>query len=284
MSQDPKETSSFDFNFGLLSGLGSTPRLSADRCERVMQRLMGRVQLSVAAHSDYLTVRRGERGWPAEAVSGGVRVLREDGFVRVELRRLQSGEALPCPPGVVGQEILLLQGAWAEGRASSPATDYSYRVRRAWASGEALEPMPLMAHGDTLVYVRHLCVPVGQLPALEARWWQRAWTPETRVEPALSAWIPSGRGVTVCLLSGDAEVVSMLVRFEAGASVADHHHALDEDCLVLEGEMYLGDILLQPGDYQLAPAGGGHFGECSDVGALFYFHGALDPVLRQPRR
>src|SRR5450830_1183423 len=99
----------------------------------------------------------------------------------------------------------------------------------------------------------------------------------------VSAWIASGPGVKVCLLSGDAQVVSMLVRFEAGAGVNDHHHALDEDCLVLEGEMFLGDILLQPGDYQLARAGGGHFGEFSDVGVLFFFHGALDPVLRQPR-
>ena len=72
----------------------------------------------------------------------------------------------------------------------------------------------------------------------------------------------------------------MLVRFAPGASVADHRHALDEDCLVLEGEMFLGDILLRTGDYQLAPAGGSHFGEMSDVGVLFFFHGALDPVLR----
>jgi hypothetical protein len=49
---------------------------------------------------------------------------------------------------------------------------------------------------------------------------------------------------------------------------------------VLQGEMFLGDILLRAGDYQLAPAGGTHFGETSDVGVLFFFHGALDPVLR----
>jgi len=43
--------------------------------------------------------------------------------------------------------------------------------------------------------------------------------------------------------------------------------------------MFLGDVLLQRGDYQLAPAGGGHFGETSDVGCTFFFHGAIDPVL-----
>ena len=70
------------------------------------------------------------------------------------------------------------------------------------------------------------------------------------------------------------------MRFAPGASVPDHGHALDEDCLVLQGEMFLGDILLRTGDYQLAPSGGSHFGETSDVGVLFFFHGALDPVLR----
>jgi hypothetical protein len=70
----------------------------------------------------------------------------------------------------------------------------------------------------------------------------------------------------------------------AGASVPDHGHALNEDCLVLEGEMFLGDILLRTGDYQLAPAGGSHFNENSDVGVLFFFHGALDPVLKEIRK
>lgn len=260
--------------------------LTSTRYERVMQRLMGRVQLSVAAHSDYLTVRRGESAWHGGAPATGPCLLREDGFFRVELLRLHDGQALPWPKGVLAQEVLLLQGAWTSPSGSDAPTDYrhSYRVRRAPGQGPDQPPMPLLAHGDTQVYVRHLRVPVEQLPPLEARWWQRALAPQTQVEPGLSAWIASGPGVRVCLLSGDALVVSMLVRFEAGAGVNDHHHALDEDCLVLEGEMFLGDMLLQPGDYQLAPAGGGHFGEFSDVGVLFFFHGALDPVLREPRR
>lgn len=44
----------------------------------------------------------------------------------------------------------------------------------------------------------------------------------------------------------------MRVRFAAGASVPDHGHALNEDCLMLQGEMFFGDILLRAGDYQVA--------------------------------
>jgi quercetin dioxygenase-like cupin family protein len=115
---------------------------------------------------------------------------------------------------------------------------------------------------------------------LEARWWALAGASSAWVDPGRRRWHASTDGVDVLPLRGDADVVSMLVRFAAGASVANHRHALDEDCLVLQGEMFLGDILLRAGDYQLAPAGGTHFGETSDVGVPFFFHGALDPVLR----
>jgi quercetin dioxygenase-like cupin family protein len=97
------------------------------------------------------------------------------------------------------------------------------------------------------------------------------------------SWREGFEGVQTLALWGTADVVSMLVRFAPGAGVPDHHHAVHEDCLMLEGSMFLGDIVLRAGDYQLAPAGGGHFGEMSDVGGTFFFHGALDPVLVPPR-
>ena len=116
-----------------------------------------------------------------------------------------------------------------------------------------------------------------------------AWPRSTRCKPQCR-WRPAGgdcppaapasrrhravAGTTaeaVCASRGwrAADVVSMLVRFDAGASVPDHHHAIEEDSLVIDGEMFLGDLLLRQGDFQLAPAGGGHWGETSDVGCLF---------------
>jgi quercetin dioxygenase-like cupin family protein len=137
-----------------------------------------------------------------------------------------------------------------------------------------------VARAPSTVYLRHLLCAPSELAALGARWWTLAHAFSAWVDPARRRWHPSSPGVEVLLLRGDSEVVSMLVRFAAGASVPDHSHAIDEDCLVLQGEMFLGDILLRTGDYQLAPAGGTHFGETSDVGVLFFFHGALDPVLK----
>ena len=44
--------------------------------------------------------------------------------------------------------------------------------------------------------------------------------------------------------------------------------------MVLSGEIFLGDILLQEGDYHIAPAGTEHLELFSDTGALFYVRGA----------
>lgn len=53
--------------------------------------------------------------------------------------------------------------------------------------------------------------------------------------------------------------------------------AVDDDCLALDGALLLGDNRLRAADCPLAPAGGAHCGEMSDVGVLV-FRGNIDPV------
>lgn len=129
------------------------------------------------------------------------------------------------------------------------------------------------------VYVRQMQVDLACLPALEAQWWLLKRAPLQRMPAGTRRWRSNSPGVEILPLWGNAEVTSMLLRFAAGAGVPVHRHAVEEGCLMLNGEMLLGDILSQPGDYQLAPAGGRHFGETSDVSGTFFFHGAIDPVL-----
>lgn len=254
------------------------------RASGMRSQLFDRVRSSVLAHSDFLTVRREDGAWHEGQDNLLARTLRCDSVSRVEVVRLRPGAVLAWPLGVTAQEILVLEGALAAAGADTPLAPagvappgpgYAYQVRHRTANGPAL-----LAQGDTTLYLRNLLVDVDTLPALEAHWWRIPGPASGWVHTGRKRWVASSPGVEVLPLKGDSEVVSMLVRFAPGASVADHHHALDEDCLVLEGEMFLGDILLRAGDYQLAPAGGGHFGETSDVGVVFFFHGALDPVLR----
>nr|WP_316639880.1 cupin domain-containing protein [uncultured Roseateles sp.] len=69
---------------------------------------------------------------------------------------------------------------------------------------------------------------------------------------------------------------ALLYFAEAGAQVPHHRHGHDEECLMVQGELFLDDILLQTGDYQLAPAGTGHRLTETDTGVVIYAHGDLD--------
>lgn len=258
-----------------LNGVQPVPQ----RADQLRARLFHRVHASALAHREYKTIRVEDGVWVPAAKGVVRRLLRSDATTRVEIQRLSPDAVLPWPDDARAQEILLLEGALVAAGGVMPPMGVP------GAAGYCVRPRPtpdepLVAAAGATVYVRHLLVEREMLPPLEAHWWNLASASPAWVDPGRRRWHASADGVEVLPLQGDAEVVSMLVRFAAGAAVADHGHALDEDCLVLQGEMFLGDILLRTGDYQLAPAGGTHFGETSDVGVLFFFHGALDPVLR----
>ena len=249
------------------------------------QRLLARVADSARAHADYRTVRREASPWQALGAGVRLRGLRSDAVEQVDLVELSDGAGLPDTPAAVAVEWLVTQGALFDGLAQRTAPTWSHAV---WRGGP--HPAAWQARGPTTLYRRLLRQPPQALPMAEAQWWQARLATAADGRQAAGGWRPPGRwvdsreGVRVLPLAAHEHVVSMLVRFEAGAGVPDHGHEIDEDCLVLEGEMFLGDILLRAGDYQLAPAGGGHFGETSDVGVLFFFHGALDEALRSPAR
>ncbi len=91
-------------------------------------------------------------------------------------------------------------------------------------------------------------------------------------------WAEVMPGVQVKLLRNDGQTQSMLARLGPGARVPVHSHSIDEECLVLEGEVFLNDNLLRHGDYQCALAGSRHYETYSDVGALMFVRNAVDTV------
>jgi len=68
---------------------------------------------------------------------------------------------------------------------------------------------------------------------------------------------------------------SMLYCLQAGVQVAHHGHGHDEECLMLQGDLFLDDVLLQQGDYQLAPTGTDHRLTETDTGGVLFVHGSL---------
>jgi hypothetical protein len=88
-----------------------------------------------------------------------------------------------------------------------------------------------------------------------------------------SAWAPFAPGVRRRVLHEAGGVAAMLYRSEPEAVVPRHAHGHDEECLMLQGDLFLDDVLLRPLDYQLAPAGSGHASVYTDTGVLLYAHG-----------
>jgi anti-sigma factor ChrR (cupin superfamily) len=241
--------------------------------------VLARVAASAQAHAQYLTVRRERGAWVYGGPGVEICALRADGAFRVELLRLASGVTVPPAADAAGQELLVLEGELFDAAANRVLPPCSYAVMDASPDAPGVS-----ARGPALLYRRVLRADAADLLPPERAWWSQSMPGAAAGWNLPGDWTASSPGVQVMPLRAHRHVVSMLVRFEAGASVPDHGHELDEDCLVLQGEMFLGDILLRAGDYQLAPAGGGHFGETSDVGVVFFFHGALDANLRGKRR
>lgn len=83
-------------------------------------------------------------------------------------------------------------------------------------------------------------------------------------------WQNLGPLVEKKLLHEDSFGQSFLLRLHPGATLPAHMHSADEECLILEGEGFIGDIYLRAGDFHLAPAGLSHGKAYSATGALLY--------------
>jgi quercetin dioxygenase-like cupin family protein len=69
-------------------------------------------------------------------------------------------------------------------------------------------------------------------------------------------------------------VMSYLLKFAPGAVLPAHRHPMDEECIVLEGALRIGDVALSAGGFHLARQGLPHADIVSDAGAVIYLHGA----------
>ncbi len=71
-----------------------------------------------------------------------------------------------------------------------------------------------------------------------------------------------------------SEKRSFLLKIEPGCEVPGHKHQDDELCVVLEGEVSLGEIHLNTGDFHLARKGSNHGLVHSNGGAVLFIQAA----------
>jgi len=93
--------------------------------------------------------------------------------------------------------------------------------------------------------------------------------------PGEAGWQPFLDGVSIKVLHEHAGIMSYLLRLAPGASLPAHRHPVDEECVVLEGEVQIGPLRLGAGGFHLGRRNVPHDRLCSKDGALIFLRGAV---------
>lgn len=90
-------------------------------------------------------------------------------------------------------------------------------------------------------------------------------------------WVEALPGAEIKILYqlGENGPLSYLARLAAGFEMPGHVHDLDEECIMLEGDLSMGDIYLEAGDYHFSAKGMNHGKHRTEQGALIFLRGAL---------
>lgn len=238
-------------------------------------RLLDRVARSASANRAFTTVRMPDGHWQNLAQGLQCRHLHADEEACSALLAWHRDEvAWSLPVGAHGHELVVLSGqlqVFAASLHEQPAHalhPHDYLLLRPGV------PARLKAPAGTCLYWRRITP--GPLA-----FGQNA-PPIHLVNAASADWAPLRQGVRIKPLYAEAERISMLVHFDPGARVPAHSHGHGEACLMVQGDLFLGDVLLRQGDFQFAPRGTDHGELHSDVGCLLFFHGAVDPAVADP--
>ena len=235
-------------------------------------RLLNRLLASREAEAAMTTMRRSRT--PRDGLAPGVTVqtlyaapadrpLRPGEPLRVRLIALAPGASILGP--LLGQagassphrELMVLSGALQLAQQTLSQRDY-----HVLPAGAAMPP--LHSSKGALLFLREsdLAAQAGDQPFT--------------VLDAKAGWADFAPGIQRRVLWQRQGQAALLYHAQPRAQVPQHSHGHDEECLMLQGELFLDDLLLQPGDYQLAPAGTGHRVTETDTGVVIYAHGDLD--------
>ncbi len=239
----------------------------------LQQRLMARVTRSAAANMGITTVRAEQGVW--RELAAGVRSCTQhsEAAIQFTLIELAAGvswslgaQLHELTPGPAVHECLVLRGevqlvAPALGSPFLQLHDYQLIGREAaWLPGAQL----ISSKGARLAW---------RSSALGSEFGPTQASHRVRADA--SGWrhlVPGVEFKRLHVLNGR---ISMLLRFETGATLPAHPHRLGEEGLMVQGEGFLGDVLLREGEFQYAAAGTTHAKLFTDVGCVLFVSGAV---------
>jgi quercetin dioxygenase-like cupin family protein len=177
--------------------------------------------------------------------------------LRARLIGLAPGSTWCGPDDGLHREWLVLQGSVVLG-------DQLLRLRDYHAAPAGAPAAALRTDGGALLFLRQSALPAA------------AGDTAFTVRDEAAGWPDYAPGIQRRVLWQRDGQAALLYYAQPGATVPLHTHGHDEECLMVQGELFLDDVLLRSGDYQLAPAGSSHHTTATDTGVVIYAHGDLD--------
>lgn len=252
--------------------------LPATQRNDLRQRLLRRVGDSVRRHAGLRTVRAGDGDW--RAFKAGIRTknLWEGAQGASVLIELAPGTSLPAHRHHYLEEGIVLRGGLQLGELALGPGDYQ-------ASPAGSRHARISSRTGALAYLRGTSLENtrkvlgerlgGLIPGNGAA--------KHTVFAGQGDWQRVASGVEQKILWRDGDVISCFFRLAAGAHLPAHTHNGDEECIMLSGDAFFGDVLLQAGDFHLAPAGSEHGEAYSEHGALAFIRSRAIPLLSPGR-
>jgi anti-sigma factor ChrR (cupin superfamily) len=94
------------------------------------------------------------------------------------------------------------------------------------------------------------------------------------VQKAEDSWRAFMAGIQIKILHEADGIMSYLLKLAPGAVIPPHHHPMDEECMVLEGDLLIGDLRVPAGGFHLARQGVPHARITTTTGATIFLRGA----------
>ncbi len=238
---------------------------------RIHQRLFEKVSNSLANESARITIRHSEGHW--HTIRPGVRAKALSRDKRTFLLELACGATLPMHRHHEDEECVVLRGTAQLGSLMVHEGDYHLALagsRHGKISSET----------GALLYLRG--IPIGHTTEV-TRDLLTAYLPgkgrdHVTVRSNEGEWSSIVAGVQYKTLYNDETSYSSMIRMTSDAVLESQQKILadDEEFLLLKGDMFIGDTLMQAGDWQFAPKGTKHLPLTTSKEAVLFVRSAQD--------
>ena len=243
------------------------PQTILDSLEK---RLENRIQTSVDKHAGLRTIRSREGLW--QRLVSGIRYksLLQGHQGNSVLIEFAPGAALPLHRHNYLEEGVVLSGSLQVD--DMELTQFDYHVSPAGSRHGRIQ-----SKQGAVAYLRGSSIgqPLSMFKEVLGGLLPKNHKNSQSIKNNPGGWVEVQLGLFQKDLWTDGTVASRFFRIEPGTEIEGHFHPLDEECMMLSGDIFLGDILLQEGDYHLATAGSEHLEIVSDTGALLFVRGAV---------